>query len=145
MVASRLARERETSEPERGNRYRAGEREERPWGSWEVLALGEAWCLKRLDIRPGHILSLQSHEHRDEAWVVAEGVARVTVGERVSEHGAGETVLVPRRTRHRIANPRADALTLVEVQTGDLLDETDTRRFEDAYGRAVLRDLHTTD
>src|SRR5262245_15554668 len=90
--------------PKRGARYSARERGERPWGSWEVLALGRTYVVKRLTIQPGQRISLQFHRRRSENWVIAEGKARVQVGDTVRTLEGGASVLVPRRAVHRLAN-----------------------------------------
>ena len=116
--------------------YRRGESDERPWGRWEVLDVGEGFAVKRITVKPGAVLSLQLHHHREEHWVVASGRARVTRGEEVLELGRSQAVHLPLGIAHRVENPGDEALELVEVQIGDRLDEADIVRLEDRYGRA---------
>ena len=110
-------------------------RDHRPWGWFERLAGGEGFQVKRLVVRPGAALSLQSHRHRAEHWVVASGRARVTVGARVRALGAGGAVRVPLGAVHRLENPGPGELVLIEVQTGSYLGEDDIVRHEDRYHR----------
>ncbi len=121
------------------NSYAPGARDERPWGSWEVLAAGEegavAFAVKRITVRPGGVLSLQRHRHRQEQWVIVQGRAAVWVdGERI-ECGPEDSVRIPRGSWHRIACLGEEPLVFIEVQTGALLSEDDIERREDLYGR----------
>jgi mannose-1-phosphate guanylyltransferase/mannose-6-phosphate isomerase len=110
--------------------------EHRPWGSFEVLTAGDRYQVKRLVVHPGSKLSLQSHRHRAEEWVVANGTAEVTLGDDHLVVGEGETVSVAVGQRHRLANPGQIPLVVIEVQLGSYLGEDDIERFEDEYGRS---------
>jgi mannose-6-phosphate isomerase len=111
------------------------ERDERPWGSFEVLAEGEGYKVKRIEVKPRHRLSLQFHDSRSEHWVMVAGEALVTVGDREVMLRANEAVLIPPRTKHRVANNGNDAVVFVEVQYGSYLGEDDITRLEDDYNR----------
>ena len=115
--------------------YSTGDRDTRPWGTWAVTDVGEKHIVKRIMVLPGKILSLQSHHHRDEHWIIVKGEAEVTVGESVTIRKENEAVFIPRETKHRIANKGDAPLEFVEVQTGETLSEEDITRYEDAYGR----------
>jgi mannose-6-phosphate isomerase len=108
---------------------------DRPWGSFFILEDTPYTKVKRLLVKPGHRLSLQSHKHRDEHWVVVKGVATVTLNDETREHSYGESVFVPRGTKHRIACVGSEAVEIIEVQTGDAFPEEDIVRFEDDYDR----------
>ena len=112
------------------------ERDERPWGMYEVLAEGEGYKVKRIEVQPGQRLSLQSHEQRSEHWVVVKGTALVTLGEQEITLHSNQHLLIPVQTRHRVANPGSQPLVFVEVQSGSYLGEDDIRRYEDDYQRA---------
>lgn len=107
----------------------------RPWGWYETLALGGRFQVKQIMVRPGGILSLQSHVHRAEHWVVVAGSARVTVGEEVRLLAENESVYVPLGAVHRLENPGKLDLHLIEVQSGAYLGEDDITRYEDIYAR----------
>jgi len=109
----------------------------RPWGSYTVLEDHNAgYKLKRIDVKPGHSLSLQRHAKRSEHWVVVSGVATVTNGDRQLEVHANESTYIPIGAMHRLEN-RSDApLQIVEVQVGSYLGEDDIERFDDVYGRS---------
>jgi mannose-6-phosphate isomerase-like protein (cupin superfamily) len=111
-------------------------KESRPWGSFEVLANGPGFQVKRLTVKPLKRLSLQWHRHRDESWVVARGTAKVTVDGKEQTLGRGQAMNVPRTITHRIENiSSVDPLEIIEVQTGDYLGEDDIVRIEDDFGR----------
>jgi mannose-1-phosphate guanylyltransferase/mannose-6-phosphate isomerase len=112
-------------------------RDHRPWGWFETLALGDRFQVKRIVVHPGAALSLQSHMHRSEHWVVVQGTARVTVGEAVRLVAENQSVYIPRETRHRLENPGKLDLVLIEVQTGTYLGEDDIIRHDDRYARGA--------
>jgi mannose-6-phosphate isomerase-like protein (cupin superfamily) len=117
-------------------RYEAGDRDTRPWGTWEVLATGPDYALKRITVLPGQRLSLQYHHHRAEHWTIVSGQAEVEIDGAVVPCGGGEHVYIPLRAAHRIRNIGAEPLVFIEVQVGQHLDELDIVRIEDDYGRA---------
>ena len=110
-------------------------RDVRPWGWFERLAGGERFQVKRITVRPGCAISLQSHLHRAEHWTVVEGVAEVTIGEATRAVAPNESVYIPMGALHRLANPGAEEVVLIEVQTGAYLGEDDIVRYEDLYAR----------
>jgi mannose-1-phosphate guanylyltransferase/mannose-6-phosphate isomerase len=107
----------------------------RPWGSYETLALGPRFQVKRIIVNPGGVLSLQLHYHRAEHWVVVSGTARVNIHgeERVLKED--ESTYIPLGIRHRLENPGRIPLEIIEIQTGGYVGEDDIVRFEDNYGR----------
>jgi mannose-1-phosphate guanylyltransferase / mannose-6-phosphate isomerase len=110
-------------------------RDHRPWGWFETLSLGARFQVKRIMVHPGAALSLQSHVHRSEHWIVVAGTARVTVGETVSLVTENQSVYIPVGSKHRMENPGKVDLHLIEVQTGTYLGEDDIVRYEDVYSR----------
>ncbi len=108
----------------------------RPWGYYETLALGQRFQVKRIVVKPGGCLSLQSHVHRSEHWVVVEGTASVTVDEDVSLVTENQSVYIPLGAVHRLENKGKVPLSLIEVQSGAYLGEDDIVRYEDIYARA---------
>jgi mannose-1-phosphate guanylyltransferase/mannose-6-phosphate isomerase len=111
----------------------------RPWGSYTVLEEGPGYKVKRVTVNPGGRLSLQLHHQRSEHWVVISGTARVTCGERVFDLEKGQSMGVPKETKHRLENPGSEVLHIIEVQNGPYLGEDDIVRFQDDYGRNVKR------
>jgi mannose-1-phosphate guanylyltransferase/mannose-6-phosphate isomerase len=107
----------------------------RPWGYYESVDAGAGFQVKRLMVKPGHKLSLQMHHKRAEHWVVVAGAARVTRGEEVFNLERNQSTYIPVGTKHRLENPGAEPLLIVEVQSGDYLGEDDIVRFEDSYNR----------
>jgi mannose-1-phosphate guanylyltransferase/mannose-6-phosphate isomerase len=110
-------------------------RDHRPWGWFETLALADRFQVKRIVVKPGGALSLQSHVHRAEHWIVVSGTAQVTVGEEVKLLSENQSVYVPLGAIHRLANPGKVPVVLIEVQTGAYLGEDDIIRYEDIYAR----------
>ena len=108
---------------------------ERPWGTYEVLTESDGYKVKRITVVPGGRLSLQSHQHRSEHWVVVTGIATVTVGENVREVAMNEHVHIPLQAKHRLENYTDDLVVLIEVQSGLYLGEDDIKRYDDIYGR----------
>jgi mannose-6-phosphate isomerase-like protein (cupin superfamily) len=115
--------------------YQPGQRDSRPWGTWEILALGPDYAVKRIVVKPGARLSLQRHRHRAEHWIVVGGTASVTRGRDTFPVSAGENTVIGLGDVHRIANPGTADLVFIEVQHGVHLDEADIERLEDDYGR----------
>lgn len=107
----------------------------RPWGSYSVLEDARDCKVKRLVIKPGQVLSLQKHEHRSEHWTVVKGEAKIRLGEQEFQLKVNESTFVPAGTLHRVENPTAEDIHLIEVQTGDYFGEDDIVRYEDIYGR----------
>ena len=118
------------------NSYEKGQKDSRPWGTWEVLDAGEGFCVKRIMVTPNNILSLQSHNHRSEHWIVVKGEAIVTLGEEKIVKKANESIYIPVTVKHRIQNNSTTEMEFIEIQTGETLDEDDIIRYEDSYGRA---------
>jgi len=107
----------------------------RPWGSYDSIDDGDRFQVKRLSLKPGGILSLQMHHHRAEHWIVVQGTARVTCGDKTFLLSENESTYVPIGAAHRIENPGKVPLHIVEVRSGTYLGEDDIVRYEDAYGR----------
>lgn len=110
-------------------------RDHRPWGWFETLALSDRFRVKRITVHPGAALSLQSHVHRSEHWIVVSGTARVTVDGTVTLMTENQSVYVPLGAKHRLENPGKVPMILIEVQTGVYLGEDDITRYEDVYAR----------
>ena len=110
-------------------------RDYRPWGWFESLVVGPRFQVKRIVVHPGGALSLQSHHHRAEHWIVVEGTAKVTIDEQVKLVTENHSVYIPLGAVHRMENPGKVPLTLIEVQTGSYLGEDDIIRYEDVYAR----------
>lgn len=112
----------------------------RPWGTYEALAHGERFQVKRISVKPGGKLSLQMHRHRAEHWVIVEGTARVTNGDQEITLTENQSTYIPIGVTHRLENLGETDLTLIEVQSGSYLGEDDIVRFDDIYGRSPAAD-----
>lgn len=110
-------------------------KDHRPWGWFESLVVGGRFQVKRIHVHPGAALSLQSHFHRSEHWIVVEGTARVTVDDDVKLVTENQSVYIPLGAVHRMENPGKVPMVLIEVQTGSYVGEDDIIRYEDVYSR----------
>lgn len=115
--------------------YKVTDKETRPWGTWEVLAVGENYIIKKIVVLPHKILSLQSHTHRSEHWIVLQGCGIVTLENDTFCIHQNETLFIPKQYKHRIGNEQETPLVFIEIQNGDILDENDIVRYQDEYGR----------
>jgi len=109
----------------------------RPWGWYDSVDVGARHQVKRIMVKPGASLSLQMHHHRAEHWVVVSGTAEVTNGDQVLTLHENQSIYIPIGQKHRLVNPGAVPLEIIEVQSGDYLGEDDIVRFDDSYGRAA--------
>ena len=107
----------------------------RPWGYYTVLAQGNGFLSKIIQVNPGQKLSVQSHNHRSEHWVVLEGTAKVVLEGKELILSPGHSVDIPIKAIHSLQNPYDTNLKIIEAQMGDLLIEEDIIRYEDMYGR----------
>ncbi len=122
------------------NEYQIGQSDLRPWGKWQVVDVGGGFTVKRITVNSGCKLSLQRHQYRSENWVVVSGVALITLGKDKDnltcvEKKVGETVFIKAGDIHRVENKGNNDLVFIEVQTGDILIESDIERLEDIYSR----------
>ena len=95
----------------------------RPWGSAELLASGDHFQIKRLKINPGARLTLQKHTLRAEHWIVLQGAARILRGTKEYRIGANESIAIPPHTLHKLENPGPHVLEIIEVRSGERIDE----------------------
>lgn len=107
----------------------------RPWGFYTVVAQGKGFLTKIIHVNSGQRLSVQSHNHRSEHWVVLSGVAKVVLEGKEHILSTGYSIDIPLKAIHSLQNPYEDDLEIIEVQLGDLLIEDDIVRYEDIYGR----------
>lgn len=116
-------------------------KDHRPWGWFESLMICEQFQVKRIHVHPGASLSLQSHKHRAEHWIVVAGTAEVTIDGVVSLMSEDQSVYLPRGCVHRMKNPGEQPMVLIEVQTGSYFGEDDIIRYEDVYARGQVAGL----
>jgi mannose-6-phosphate isomerase len=111
------------------------EHAERPWGTYTVLAEGQDFKVKTMEVHPAQRLSYQRHSRRSEHWFVVAGEGVVTLDGTNIDVRRGDAVDVPQGAAHRIHNTGPVPLVFVEVQHGDYFGEDDIVRLEDDYGR----------
>ena len=109
--------------------------DERPWGRYTVLLDCPHTKVKRIEVNPGHRLSLQKHTHRQEHWVIVKGQGEVHLNGNIIPVTAGDTVQIDQGSVHRIANLSNEPMEFIEVQLGDYFGEDDIVRLEDDYNR----------
>lgn len=107
----------------------------RPWGFYTVLTQGKGFLTKIIHVSAGQKLSVQSHNHRSEHWVVLSGTAKVVLEGEEHILSTGRSIDIPLKAVHSLQNPYEDELEIIEVQLGELLIEDDIVRYEDMYGR----------
>tara|TARA_B100001123_G_C15016131_1_gene909574 strand:- start:115 stop:459 length:345 start_codon:yes stop_codon:yes gene_type:complete len=108
---------------------------QKPWGTYQVLDQCKNYLTKKIIVKPNGKLSLQSHNHRSEHWIVVEGTAEVLINDKIKILKTNESIFIPKQSKHSLTNNQDNNLILIEVWYGDLLDEEDIIRFEDIYGR----------
>lgn len=107
----------------------------RPWGWYQTIDAGSGFQVKQLMVKPGGVLSLQSHAQRSEHWVVVSGSAKINKGDDVFTLEVNQSTYIPAGVTHRLENTTDEPLRIIEVQSGDYLGEDDIVRLEDIYGR----------
>ena len=107
----------------------------KPWGSYEIIDKGKNYLVKKIFVNPHSKLSLQSHKYRSEHWIVIEGSAEVTVNDDVKILTSNQSIFIPLKAKHRLANNYDKNLIIIEVWNGEILDEEDIIRYEDIYNR----------
>ena len=110
-------------------------REERPWGFFETLFEGEGFKVKRILVKPGRRLSLQSHVLRSEYWTVVKGVATIWIGDSIEDVHYNQSRYIEKKEKHRLENKTNTDVEIIEVQCGEYLGEDDIVRYEDDYNR----------
>lgn len=108
----------------------------KPWGNYRTYEKRNGYLSKRITVNPGQSLSLQSHEHRSEFWIICDGEALVTCDEKENKLTKGDFIVIPQQSKHRLINESKEKLEILEVQFGNLLSEEDIVRYEDIYGRS---------
>ena len=112
------------------------ETEKRPWGSYTVISSNENHKMKVIDVNPHSRLSYQSHKHRQETWVVVEGIATVTLDDETYVLEEMQKIHIPKGAKHRLENQNDGRLRIIEIQEGTYFGEDDIERFQDDYGRS---------
>ena len=107
----------------------------KPWGNYQIIEKSKNYVVKRILVNPDGMLSLQSHDHRSEHWVIVKGQAEVLLGEENFTLKVNENIFIPSKSKHRLTNKQNEDLIVIEVWLGDILDEEDITRYEDIYNR----------
>ena len=107
----------------------------RPWGYYSILETGDNFKVKLIHVDPGEMTSLQYHLYRTEYWEVLKGEAFITKGDVIFNASSGDLVSIHVKELHRIENKSIQGIQLIEIQVGEILEETDIIRISDKYGR----------
>ena len=107
----------------------------KPWGSYQIIDQGKNFVVKNILVKPNCKLSLQSHEHRSEHWIIVEGRAEVNINGNITTLETNQSTYIPSKTKHRLANNHDKNLIIIEVWYGEILNEEDITRYEDIYNR----------
>ena len=117
------------------NKEQTGLNVNRPWGYFRVMAQGKNYSAKVIHVNSMQKLSVQSHNHRSEHWVVAFGTAKVLLGDSEFVLNVGQSVDIPVKAVHSLSNPFKEPLEIIELQMGEIISEDDIIRYSDIYGR----------
>ena len=103
----------------------------KPWGSYQIIDEGNNYLVKNILVKPYSKLSLQSHKHRSEHWVVVQGTAEVTINDKISILEPNKNIFIPLEAKHCLANNYDKDLIVIEVWYGEILEEEDIIRYDD--------------
>ena len=107
----------------------------RPWGNFHIIAKGNGYQIKEINVLSGKRLSLQKHQHRSEYWQVISGKGLVHIESDLHELKPNESIFIPKGNLHRLENNGDEILTIIEIQIGNKILEDDIERLEDDFGR----------
>ncbi len=114
---------------------------QKPWGQEEIFAETPHYLGKILTINPGHRLSRQYHNVKEETFRVLAGylVLEIGAGNEMEEYGLGpgKTYHCPPGTIHRLICHESEVLPVqvIEVSTNPIGETEDIVRLEDDYKR----------
>jgi len=109
--------------------------EERPWGNFSTLVYSDKYHIKEILVKPNSSSSLQSHEYRDELWLVLEGDGEYVLDDQTIQISPGSICIIKKQQKHRVRNTGETNLIFIEIQTGEKFSENDITRYEDQFGR----------
>lgn len=98
---------------------------EKSWGSFTIIDAGKDSLTIKIKLLPGHELKYHSHDRRDEVWTVLRGEGEVTLDSLHFTVKPGDTVKLPRGTKHTIK--ALSELEVIEVQIGKKISIEDKK------------------
>ena len=129
--------------PEEHHQERYLEIWKRPWWIYYVLEDTPEYKVKKIVVTPWKRLSLQSHKHRSEHWIVVSWIANVDIRhpdsadiEQIKVITANQSCIIPSWYLHRLYNNQKEPLVLIEVQSWTYFWEDDIKRYDDDYWRS---------
>jgi len=109
-------------------------RVEKPWGHEIIWAKADRYVGKILHIEPGHVLSLQYHNKKDESIYVLSGeiILRIQQGDALTERrvSQGEAFHIPPKQIHQF-----EAVIVTDLLEASTPELDDVVRLKDRYGR----------
>lgn len=109
---------------------------QRPWGTYTVIYETPSTKVKEINVKPGQVLSYQSHSKRREDWIITKGKGFIVLDDERFEVNEGDHIRIEIGVKHRVGTEKEDGeLAFIEVQTGTYFGEDDIVRYEDVYGR----------
>jgi len=111
---------------------------ERQWGYYRILHDVPGCKVKELTVEPGKSLSMQRHFKRHEFWHVTEGKCvldmRLPSGYSLPPMDlvTHSQVQIPQDDWHQLSNPYTEPCRIVEIQYGEVCDEEDIERQNNA-------------
>jgi len=108
----------------------------KPWGKYVILEKKRDYWIKKLFVRQGAGISLQSHKGRFEIWIVLSGKVEIIKGSSRFLLKEGEFLKIDKKEKHRITGLKES--WILETAFGQVR-ENDIIRFKDDYGRIKSR------
>ena len=106
----------------------------KPWGMYKILELDQKHWIKKLFVKKGQRLSLQSHKDRAEIWIVLSGSIVAIKGNKTLKLKEGDLIKIERGEKHRITG--SEDSWILETAFGKVREE-DIFRYEDDFGRIL--------
>jgi mannose-1-phosphate guanylyltransferase/mannose-6-phosphate isomerase len=91
----------------------------RPWGTYKTINEGSNYVVKKIEIKPGKSLKTQTHQNRNEHWVVTSGIATAVINGIEKKILKDESVYIKSGIKHRLLNKSNEVVEIIEVQNGE--------------------------
>lgn len=98
------------------------------WGNYKTLHSGDISEVKRISVKPKSKLMSQEHSYKSEHWIILRGEARVTRGGEVVHLSTNESIHIAEGVIHSFENIGEDTLEMIEVKSGDDVEENNIIR-----------------
>jgi mannose-6-phosphate isomerase-like protein (cupin superfamily) len=98
----------------------------RPYGYYCILTKEPGLKIDQVGIEPKSATKPHRHIYRHEHWYILKGQAKVNINQNSFCLEAGQSIEVPKNTMHNIVNLGEEILTVIKIQTGENLEESDS-------------------